>query len=331
MDKRLLYTTFCLILLSIHSKAQVLGCTDPLSKNYDPLATFNTGSCVYKNKSVNPKFSIVINNQLPETSGLVKYSGFLWTHNDDTDTHLYALDTISGKIIKSYGLPNVLNTDWEEISQDSSYFYVGDFGNNYHGNRINLQVLRIEKNSLLMNLPKIDTIAFSYSNQKATQSTQSNRTEFDCEALVITKDSIYLFTKQWKSKNTSIYSLPKTPGNWVAKYKNSFHVKGLITGATYLENKKLVVLCGYSIQLHPFIYLLYDYKGYDFFSGNKRKIKLKLPFHQVEGIATSDGLHYYLTNESFSRKPIISIPQQMHELDLSPYLKTYLEGVGLRY
>lgn len=330
MPKIYIYLTFFLMILSGYTKAQVIGCTDPLSKNYNPLATINNGSCLYKRKSIKPLFSFVLGSSLPETSGLIKWNGFLWTHNDDTDTNLYTLDTLSGKIVKSYALPKVLNTDWEEIAQDSSYLYLGDFGNNYHGNRNDLHVLRIEKNSLLMNLPKMDTIAFSYSNQKTAERIKSNRTEFDCEAFVVTKDSIYLFTKQWESKNTSVYSLPKTPGNYLAHYKSSFHIKGLITGATYLENKKLVVLCGYSKKLHPFVYLLYDYASNDFFSGNKRKIKIKLPFHQIEGIATSDGLHYYLTNEAISRKPIISNPQQMHELYLSAYLKTYLEEFGLK-
>jgi hypothetical protein len=59
----------------------------------------------------------------------------------------------------------VKNTDWEEISQDSSYIYVGDFGNNYQGNRTDLHILRIEKKSFLLNQPIIDTISFSYSNQ----------------------------------------------------------------------------------------------------------------------------------------------------------------------
>jgi hypothetical protein len=40
------------------------------------------------------------------------------------------------------------------------------------------------------------------------------------------------------------------------------------------------------------------------FESNKRKIKLKLPFHQIEGIATFDGFHYFLSNEHTVIKPI---------------------------
>lgn len=329
MNKIFIYIGCLLGCFPSQSHAQVLGCTDRLSENYNSLATVNDGSCVYKSKSIQPEFSVDLDSQLRETSGLVKWGSFLWTHNDDTDTNLYALDTISGVILKTIRLNKVLNKDWEEIAQDGAYLYVGDFGNN-GGHRKDLKVLRIEKNSLLLNQLKIDTIAFRYSNQKELESKNSNRTDFDCEAFVVTSDSLYLFTKQWESKKTNVFSLPKLPGNHVAKYKTSYDVNGLITGVTYLEDKKMVVLCGYNSKLHPFVYLLYDFKANDFFSGNKRKIKLRLPFHQIEGIATSDGLRYYMSNENFSRKLIVSNPQQLHLFDFSVFLKSYLSELKVR-
>ena len=94
-----------------------------------------------------------------------------------------------------------------------------------------------------------------------------------------------------------------------------------MTGATYLEAKKLIVLCGYTKLGKPFLYLLYDFKDHDFLSGNKRRINIGLAFHQIEGITTIDGLHYYLTNEALVRKPVLNIPQQIHYFDLSPILK----------
>jgi hypothetical protein len=227
----------------------------------------------------------------------------------------------NGKIQKKIKLNKVKNNDWEEISQDDSYIYIGDFGNNYQGNRKDLHILRIEKKSFLLNNPVIDTIAFSYSNQTDFNLQKENSTNFDCEAFVISKDSIYLFTKQWSQNKTSIYVLPKIPGNYIAELKETLDVKGLITGATLLASGKGIVLCGYSKTLQPFLYLLYDYKNNVFSTGNQRKIKLSLPFHQIEGIATFDGKRFYLTNESFIRKPFLNIPQQMHSIDLSSFLK----------
>lgn len=314
-----------LLLISIgSSQAQISGCTDPLSKKYNPFATINDGSCYYSSVKIRQKYSVALYKVLKETSGLTQSDSLLWTHSDDTDNTFYAIDT-KGVIQKKIQLKNVTNTDWEEISQDSSYFYIGDFENNVDGNRPDLHILQVEKKSLSLSNPKIDKISFSYSDQTDFTKTHSNSTNFDCEAFIVSKANIYLFTKQWKEQRTSVYVIPKTPGKHVAQLKESYNMKGLITSATYLPEKKLVVLAGYSRFLSPFIYLFYDYNNSSFFSGNKRKINIAPPFHQIEGITTQDGLHYYLTNENLVRKPIINITQQLHQLDLSAFLDNYLK------
>ena len=260
---------------------------------------------------------------MEETSGLIIWNDKIWTHNDDTDINIYAFDTTNVYDYDTYPLTGTVNTDWEEISQDDDYVYIGDFGNNAGGNRTDLKILRIEKNSLLANLPVIDTIHFSYSLQTDFSSTGPNNTDFDCEAFIVTTDSIYLFTKEWVSEGTSVYSLPKTPGTYIADYIESYNVQGLITGATFLERERLVVLSGYTSLLQPFLFLLYDFQNNLFFSGNKRKLSVNLPFHQVEGVATEDGLFYYISNEKFSQS-FITTSQKLHKIDLTNYLNDYL-------
>ena len=317
-------TFFLFFFLFVSSTyGQISGCTDSLSKNYNPNATKNDGSCLYSAYKIKPQHSIRLSDSIKETSGLIAFDHLLWTHNDDHDKTIYGLDSL-GKIRKKIILNKVVNHDWEEISQDSSHLYIGDFGNNYRGNRTDLQILRIKKKSFLEENPIIDTISFSYPNQTDFKPQKGNTTNFDCEAFIVSKDSIYLFSKEWSSSKTSIYVLPNQPGKYIAKLKEILNTEGLVTGAAYLESKKLIVLCGYSKKGKSFLYLLYDFKDYDFLSGNKRKINLKLPFHQIEGIATKDGLHYYLTNESLIRKPILNVPQQIHYFDLSSLLNSYL-------
>lgn len=306
------------------SQAQVSGCTDPLSKNYNPAATVNDGSCAYVSVKIKPKYSVKLNAILKETSSLIQSDSLFWTSNDNTDTVLYGMNG-KGVIQSKIQLKNVTNTDWEDISQDSDYFYIGDFGNNFTGNRKDLKILRIEKKSLNTDIQKIDTLSFSYSNQKDFKTNKANATNFDCEAFIVSGENIYLFTKQWKEKKTSVYQIPKIPGKHVAQLKESYNVKGLITSATHFPEKKLLVLAGYNRFLSPFMYLFYDYNGSDFFSGNRRKIKIALPFHQIEGISTHDGLHFYVTNENFTRKPIITIPQKLHQFDLSAFLSNYVK------
>lgn len=316
-----LFLFFCLYLNIAYS--QISGCTDSESVNYNPKATINDRSCIYKNLKVKPTYSKILNDSIKETSGLIHFNHLLWTHNDDHDKTIYGLDSVE-KIKKRVRLDKAINTDWEEISQDSSFIYIGDFGNNYHGNRKDLHILKIDKKSFLEENPSIETISFEYSDQTDFSPQKPNKTNFDCEAFIISKDSIYLFTKQWNNSKTSIYSLPNQVGHHTAKLKDTLNSKGLVTGATFLESQKLIALCGYSKLGKPFVYLLYDFKNNDFLSGNKRRINLQLPFHQIEGIATEDGLHYYLTNESLLRKPIINVPQQIHYLDLSSILSSYL-------
>ncbi|WP_236025424.1 T9SS C-terminal target domain-containing protein [Flavobacterium geliluteum] len=321
--KNLKNTLFLLLFCMSAAYAQISGCTDPLSKNHNSNATVNNGSCEYKNFKIKPKYSIKLSDSIKETSGLIAFDNLLWTHNDDHDTTIYGMDS-KGKIRKKIILEKVKNNDWEEISQDSSYLYIGDFGNNAAGNRRDLHILKIEKKSFLDRKPIIDTISFTYSDQTDFSKQKGNNTNFDCEAFVATKDSLYLFTKQWTASKTSIYSLPKQSGNHTAQLKNTLDTQGLITGATYFAAKKRIVLCGYSKTGKLFLYLLYDFKNNDFLSGNKRRIDLKLPFHQIEGIATEDGLYYYLTNEALMRKPILNIQQQIHRIDLSSILSSYL-------
>ena len=199
---------FLLSVFSIH--AQISGCTDPVSKNYNSIATENDGSCVYKNLKLKPEYSVKLSDSINETSGLIVFDNLLWTHNDDHDKTIYGLDSL-GKIKKKITLENVTNHDWEEISQDSTHIYIGDFGNNYSGNRTDLNILKIEKKSFLAQNPIIEKISFNYSDQTDLLAQKPNTTDFDCEAFIVSKDSIYLFSKQWKSSKTNIYVYPNNP------------------------------------------------------------------------------------------------------------------------
>lgn len=319
---KLLLPTF--LLSTMQLSAQLSGCTDPLATNYNAFAVLNNGSCTYANVTITPDPGIVLPAVMSETSGLVLFNDQLLTHNDDSDTNLYLLDSSDLFDYTTLPITGVSNNDWEDIAEDENYIYIGDFGNNVSGNRTNLRIFRILK-SELMNNPVADTISFSYETQTDFTPQSSNSTDFDCEAFIVTDEKIYLFTKEWGTKKTSVHELEKTPGTHTTIYKGILNVQGLITGATHLEEEQLVVLSGYSIILQPFVYLLYDFENDDFFSGNKRKIMLNLPYHQVEGITSEDGLMYYLSNEAFATGNI-QVDPKITKLDLSSYLSNYLEG-----
>lgn len=313
-------TILLLLLVVTGSYAQIKGCTDDLSKNYDPKATENNASCRYASAKVTPAFSTKLSDSIRMTSSLICFDNLLWTQNDHFDSTFYGLDS-NGKIKKKNTLPLLKTNDWEEVSQDSLYIYVGDFGNNNQGNRKDLRIFKIQKQTFFTAKPVIDTIAFSYPEQTDFSLKKANTTNFDCEAFVVLDDAIYLFTKQWSGEKTSVYALPKKSGRYIAEFKKTIDAQGLITGATILPSKKGVVLCGYSSIMQPFVLLLYGYQNNDFWSGNMRKIKIKLPFHQIEGITTEDGKLFYITNEATVKKPFVNTPQQFHTIDLSSFLK----------
>lgn len=322
--KKLLLLFLFIVLSSNLVKSQNTGCTDPMAQNYDPLAGVNDGSCTYSSTVVTPVSSIVLDSALIEVSGIIKSGNNLYCHTDEIDTRIFSLDTLTGSILQTYSCGAVGNYNWEDITQDSTYIYIGDFGNNINGNRTDLKILRIAKTALINGTPAADTLNFSYATQTNFNATGLNNTDFDCEAFITSGDSIYLFTKEWLKKGVSVFSMPKTPGTHVAQLRDSFDVQGLITGATMLEDKQLVVLCGYTTSLQPFLQLLYDYQGDSFFSGNKRRLTLNLPLHQVEGIATDNGLDYFLVNEGLYNPPFVNTPQKLHRLELTSYLLNYL-------
>ena len=322
MNIRYLIPLMVFILLPDIAIAQISGCTDKLALNYNSSATLNDGSCIYNPANIKPLGSLTMEETISETSGLILWNNYLWTHNDNRDTNIYMLDTLYGRIVQAYPLTGIENKDWEEISQDEEYVYLGDFGNN-SGNRKDLRIFKIAKASLTSGSPAIDSIKFSYSDQ-VDFTPAGNNTDFDCEAFIVTEDSIYLFTKQWVSNHTSLYSLPKNPGNHIAKLISSLDVNGLITGSTWLGSKRIIALSGYSNRLVPFVYLLYDFNGSDFFGGNKRKIGILLDFHQIEAVASSDGLKYFMSNEQFSLFPVTNTPQKIHVFNLSSFLGSYL-------
>ena len=304
------------------------GCTDPLATNYSSDASINDGSCTYNTTSISPTASYNLSSTLVETSGLIEWNGSLYTHNDNTDTNIYQISETDGALTKTFSLTGVTNKDWEEISQDADYIYIGDFGNNASGNRTDLKIYKIKK-STLSTVPQIEIINFSYSDQTDFTAKAANSTDFDCESMVVGSDGIYLFTKQWLGKKTSIYKLLKSAGTQKANFITTFNVAGLVTGATFKEDSHLIALCGYSETLSPFIYLIYDFTGSDFAVSNKRKIDVSLPFYQIEGIATSDGLNYFLSNEKFERLPVASNPQKLHKISLNSYLSDYFKNLSV--
>lgn len=265
------------------------GCTDPVANNFNPSAISNDGSCTYDVTTLGYNTKGPLYTFCTESSGVVFTDGYIWTHNDSGNPpELFKVDTANGNLVQKVTITNFPNTDWEDITADSNYIYIGDFGNN-NGDRKDLKVLKVAKSALTSTATIITVTAqainFSYSDQ--TSFTSNSNTNFDCEALLSLNGSLYLFTKDRGDFQTRVYRLSKTPGTYTLSPYTSYNVNGKITGADYNKQKNEVALIGYmASSKNSFIYLLNNFSGDMFFSGNKRRIEIGNSTNdwQTEGI-----------------------------------------------
>ncbi|HHM20593.1 MAG TPA: T9SS C-terminal target domain-containing protein, partial [Bacteroidetes bacterium] len=303
-----------IVLLATRAAIPQPGCTDPLAINYDPSATENDGSCLYPPTTYQP--AEIATLALTECSGLIYFDDHLWTLLDSGNPdNIYELDTLTGAVIQTQAIPNADNKDWEDFAQDAEHIYIGDFGNN-GGDRTDLRIYKIKKTDLLAGNPDPQLIEFVFSDQ--TDFTPAhNANNYDCEAFFFRDDSLHLFSKNWLDFKTRHYVLPAQPGSHTAQLRDSLFVQGQITSADISENGT-VLLLGYNTSTsETFLWLLFDFDGNRFFSGNKRRISLgsALTTSQVEGIAFSDTHRGYICSERFS-----VLPPKLLMFDIAPYI-----------
>ena len=303
------------------------GCTDSQATNFNASASINDGSCLYNptNYSLNLVANLV--DTLSENSGLVWAAGKLYTFNDSgSGTKVYEV-TANGTIIRTIHIANSTNVDWEAMTSDSTYFYIGDFGNN-NGNRTDLCIYRLLKSEVTNNA--LDTVAaekmnFSWADQLDFTSAY-NANDFDCEAFYATEDSLFLFSKNWVDLKTKCYSLPNYWTDTLnATLISQFDVDGLITDACKDTINDRIYLLGYknngSNFYTSFIWCLWDHASNFIFSGNKRRIEIGnvLTVSQTEGITLSDNGTAYVSAEKVIN--IITIPAKLFNLNFSAYFE----------
>jgi hypothetical protein len=248
-----------------------------------------------------------LSSEITESSGLIFYDSLLWTFNDGGHgAVLYGIDLNSGITEKKVPLPNAKNVDWEDITQDASSIYVGDIGNNW-GNRRDLCVYKISKSNFHATKKKgikVHKINFSYPDQNNFLY-KFNETPYDCEALICVADSLILFTKNWKTHHSDVYSIPIYPGNYVAHKILEFDSKGLITGADYDPYTDNIAICGHKNHHVPFVMV---FKLKDLMNNNQKnfeQFELKdQAGAQIEGIAFYNN-YIYLSSERSTLVPAL--------------------------
>lgn len=236
----------------------------------------------YKGK---PEQIVELSPLVNETSGVIYFDEAIWTFNDSGGKpEIYRIDEKSGEISKTVFINNAKNNDWEDITMDEEFIYIGEFGNNW-GNRKTLVIYKISQKEIIAGKTEVEAelIKFSYTDQVSFE--KRNRSHnFDCESVISFGDSLILFSKNWEDNNTRMYKLPKEAGSYKLSPLDSFSAGGLVTGADYNKENGKLALIGYK-QKVPFIFIMEDFNGINFDSENITKIDFPdFAKSQTEGI-----------------------------------------------
>lgn len=243
---------------------------------------------------------------LSENSGLLWMEGHLWTFNDGGgEPALFKVDTENGSVIRKTIISNAVNVDWEDIAMDASYVYVADVGNNFHA-RDTVVIYRVPRNSLLKGDPEIDhegLITLSF--EETVSLSKQGYSSLDCEALLVHRDSLYLFTKDWVAQTTSVYVFPARPGHHHLQHRYRYEARFLVTGADFDPERKEVALVGYRNYMP--VVVRYDYltdPGSISCGGRARYYPLRAG-RQVEGVCFDEAGNLYISAEQSLQKPML--------------------------
>lgn len=254
--------------------------------------------------------------ELIENSGMIFFDGKVWFQCDGgAEPALFAFDTTASKVVRTVKVKNAINHDWEDVTHDSAYVYIGDFGNN-NGDRKNLQILKILKSDILKkNEVTAEWINFSYADQSDFTKRRGEH-DFDCEAMIAIGDSLFLFTKNWADNRTRVYGLPSKTGNYSIHPLASYDTGGLVTGAAYDKENGILMLVAYKFDnkfFVPFLLASPLSNSSGLRSLNFRKFTINKEFHQMEAITETPWGAFLFSNEAIYKK-YLAVPAKLFEI-----------------
>lgn len=254
------------------------------------------------------KFKIIENLALPaaleESSALFcSVDNGVYSLNDSGNPPvIFRLDE-KANIVSQLEPQGVKNKDWEALTADDDFFYIGDIGNN-RGSRKNVFIYKFPRNGGLA--PKAVKMSVAYQGNKPKEN-ESLDHDFDAEALVAVGDNLVLFSKSWKTDLLKIYLVDKSQKKQILSAKRTVEgIPGVITGADYDSVNQRYILVGYPSKRvgfgDPFMVTLdQNFTLID-------KISLS-GFGQVEGVCAHSSGQIWFTQESsiFSSSKLVKL------------------------
>lgn len=239
-----------------------------------------------------------LNDDIEECSGIAYLpSGNLAMINDSGNGADVFITDLKGNIITRKCLIEITNNDWEELTYDDGFLYIGDFGNN-RNKREDLTIYRYmidDKDSMTY----YGEIHFKYADQKHFPPDSDYR-NYDLEAMVHMNDSIFIFTKNRTEPFTGYtyqYGMPDEPGSYTLSRLDSFKTGYgkeeffWIAGAALNKETGTLALLGYDK-----IWLFNNYNGSRFLSGESETISFEF-LSQKEAVTFVDKNELIITDE----------------------------------
>jgi hypothetical protein len=267
--------------------------------------------------SSNPNYVVLeendLVNELKETSGLYcPEIGSAFTINDSGNKPIIFKINSSGQIINKK-LVSAKNTDWEAITGDSQYFYIGDVGNN-KGKRKFVEIHIVPK----LDLKKLtlkkgnestanDTpLNLFYINNSINKNEYLDH-DYDAETLINLDESLFLFSKSWNSGTLFIYQLNKIETTqYIEPVSEIMGLPGVITGGDFDRKNNQFILVGYKLNgmggFSPFMAIINR-------NFSLHKSFVLSGYGQVEGVCVAPNGEVWFTQESsfFSDHKIVKL------------------------
>ncbi|HLO57175.1 MAG TPA: hypothetical protein VK179_00385 [Bacteroidales bacterium] len=244
----------------------------------------------------------VLPSVLDENSGMTSFGDLIWFINDSgNDSAMYGYSTQDNEVKRTVHIHSAHNTDWEDITQNNQYVFIGDFGNNAAGNRTDLRIYIIRKDDVIANdtVEPEGVINFSYEDQSDFSAQGNNNTNFDCEGFIATESTIVLFSKDWIDNKTRLYTLSIAPGLQTAMLKKEWNVGALVTSACYSGSAGDLYLAGYTESLTPVIWQFTGFNTETLNFDHVSRTDFDMLFTQTEGIMILNG-QIYVSSEAFT-------------------------------
>ena len=237
--------------------------------------------------------AISLPNSLKETSGLHCEKNSLLSVNDSGNDPVVYRISLEGDVLFSQRLP-IDNQDWEAMTADEQYWYIGDIGNN-SGRRETLSLFKVNQGAP----NEITELTLTYAGVDMSEHVYFEH-DYDAEALVNVQEHLFLFSKSWSTEVGLVYKINKD--DKVQSVRPLAEIQGLpgvITGAAWDAHNEQFLLAGYQTSfwgmMSPFIASLS--RSFEILHIQKLE-----GFSQVEAICIDNKQAIWLTQEGSTFK-----------------------------